>query len=163
MLSARANLSIDQHATSLHTTALGVSPYCIGLERTTVNPATETMVVQSCNVTGSSLMTVEETCEYKRHAENPQWTQYKQEARITSFLPMFTGRALESHSFKSMTATSGRGLLAIETLCQQVNSEGLDSLQNFADTFTKFTSYILPEAFNGAQADLAASGQTAQK
>lgn len=122
--------------------ALGVSPFVIGMERAVVNADTQSLIIQSCNVTGSSVMTVEETCIYEQHPDNKDHTLYTQEARVTSFLPWLAASSLEKHSISTFHTSSQQGLRSIECLCQQVEAEGISSLQSLKSTWEKFSAYL---------------------
>ena len=103
--------------------SMGVDPRAYGIEQTVVNARNKTMVVRSQNLTGSSLLVVEEKCTYKPHADNTNWTQYHQEAHIKAFMPMVSGR-LENYTFSSIAAKSNEGLEVIEQLCQSMRRSG---------------------------------------
>lgn len=103
--------------------ALGIDPRAYGLEQTVVNARHQTMVVRSQNLTGASLLVVEETCTYQPQAENSHWTQYHQEARIKACLPLVSGR-LEHSTLASLAAKSNEGLEVIEQLCQDMRVRG---------------------------------------
>lgn len=103
--------------------AMGIDARAYALEQTTVNARTQKMVVRSQNLTGSSVIVVEEKCTYTPHAENAEWTQYHQEAHIRAFLPVVAGR-LENYTFSSIAAKSAEGLQVIEQLCQNMVQGG---------------------------------------
>jgi hypothetical protein len=117
--------------------AVGLPTTAFVCETSVVNAESKEMVVKSRNISGSSLMVVEETCTYTPHQHHPSWTNYTQEARITAFLPMFSS-SVESFSLNSMHAKSKQGLEAIEILCQRVASDGLESIHSLSDTFNAF-------------------------
>jgi ActR/RegA family two-component response regulator len=94
------------------------------------------MVVKSSNLSGSSLMVVEETCTYTQCPLAPAAaTHYKQEARITAFLPFLAGR-FESYSFASLQSKSKEGMAVVEKLCQRIQTHGALSLLGFGPTAT---------------------------
>ena len=110
---------------------LGVSNHAYAIETSVVNPTTREMVVRSRNLTGSSFMVMEETCTYTANAHNPLHTDYRQTAKISSFLPMFASK-FEAFTLNSMSKKSQEGLETIERLCQrmreEVREEGMDRL-----------------------------------
>lgn len=111
--------------------ALGVSPVQYAVEQTVTNARNKTMVVRSRNVSGASVMVVEETCSYSAHPDRKDWTRYHQEAHIRAFLPFVYGR-LERYSFDNFHKNSSKGLEIIEDLCekfarQRVVQDGLSS------------------------------------
>jgi len=106
---------------------VGVSNHAYAIETSIVNPATRTMIVKSRNLTGSSLMVMEETCVYTANQHNPQHTDYRQHARITALLPVFAGN-FESFTLNSMSKKSKEGLQTIEALCQRLQEEGVETM-----------------------------------
>jgi len=107
--------------------ALGIPTQVYATETTIVDPTSQEMIIKSRNLTGSSLMVIEETCTYSQHPENESWTQYRQEATIKSFLPVLS-KTCENYSLASVSRSSGLGLSTIETLCQQIQRRGVTSL-----------------------------------
>jgi len=107
--------------------SLGVSSHAYALESTVVNPVTQEMIVKSRNLTGSSLMVMEETCSYHVDADNPQHTRYSQQAKITAFLPMFSGK-FETFTVQNVQRKSKEGLDTIEQLCMRIKHEGISAL-----------------------------------
>jgi len=123
-------------------TNLGIPNRLYGYETTVVNARSKKMTIQSRNMSGSSMLMVEEICTYEPSRANSSWTEYKQEARITSFLPLFASR-LEIFSFNSISTRSPMGLQAMEILCQNVKTHGLQyltSLTAVANSFNNFFS-----------------------
>jgi len=106
---------------------LGVSSSAYGAETTIVDPNTRQMIVKSRNITGASMMVVEETCQYQQHADNPEWTSYNQSARIAAFLP-FVSKKIENFSYNNMSLKAPLGLDVIEQLCQKFTLNGIDGL-----------------------------------
>lgn len=105
----------------------GVSPYAHVVEVTTVDPVTRQMVVRSRNLTGSSLITINEHCVYKQPAENRKWTHYAATAEISAFLPFLSGK-FERYSHDTMIATAEKGAMALENICHLINLNGVLSL-----------------------------------
>lgn len=103
--------------------ALGVSPFAYAAEQTIVNPKTKEMVVRSRNITGSSLIQVEEECRYKADSTNLNQTHYTQTAKVTAFMPLFY-RRLESYTVANFASKSHQGLEVIESFCQNVRKHG---------------------------------------
>jgi len=108
--------------------ALGFSNQCYVLEETTVNPKSKEMTLKSINVTGSDLLTIQETCKYTQHPQDSNWTQYHQEAEITSFVPMFT-TAVENYGLSVHSEKAMKGLTAMEELCDKWTKEGVEGFQ----------------------------------
>eukprot|EP00998_Keelungia_sp_KM082_P005665 NODE_1971_length_1170_cov_8.035475_g1954_i0.p2 GENE.NODE_1971_length_1170_cov_8.035475_g1954_i0~~NODE_1971_length_1170_cov_8.035475_g1954_i0.p2 ORF type:complete len:182 (-),score=59.80 NODE_1971_length_1170_cov_8.035475_g1954_i0:498-1043(-) len=109
--------------------ALGISPNAYALEKTEVNAKDKTMVVRSRNITGSSLMVVEETCTYTEDEENKEWTHYKQEAKISAFMP-FVYHKLEKYTVDSFAQKSQQGLQVIEGICEDIVQNGLKAFES---------------------------------
>ena len=106
---------------------LGVSNHAYAIETSVINPLTKEMVVKSRNVTGASLMVMEETCVYRANTVDDRLTDYRQSAVITAFLPMFAGK-FEAFTLNSMSKKSAEGLQTIEKLCQRIAREGIDAM-----------------------------------
>ncbi len=90
------------------------------------------MVVRSSNLSGAAVMTIEETCTYSQCPITPAHTKYRQEAKITAFLPFLSSR-LEKHSFQSLSSKSAEGMQVVERLCQTIAKDGVLSLLDHAD------------------------------
>lgn len=104
---------------------MGAPSRVYALEESSVDPASMTLTVKSRNFTGASFLVVEETCTYSQHPSNPNWTLYKQNARITAFAPLFNG-SVEQFSLTNVTKNAQKGLQVMEGLCQLVSSERFD-------------------------------------
>jgi len=86
------------------------------------------MIIKSRNITGSSLLIIEEECKYSPCNSNPQSsTRYSQSAKIQAYLPLFSGK-FEQYSFQSMKNKSNIGLNTIDNLCNQIKTNGVISL-----------------------------------
>lgn len=108
--------------------AVGLPQTCFVAESSVVDPKTQTMVVKSSNLSGASVMVVEETCTYTASPANPTTaTVYKQEARITAFLPFVASRC-ESYSIANLQTKSKEGMAVVERLCQRIATDGALSL-----------------------------------
>jgi len=112
-------------------TAVGLPPVCHVAETSIVDPQAQEMVVKSRNLTGSSLIVIEETCTYT--AQNESATHYKQQAKITSFLPFISGK-FEQFTVNNMNKKSAEGLKTIENLCERIQNEGVLSLLGIKQT-----------------------------
>lgn len=110
--------------------AAGLPQTCYVAEASVVDPATRTMVVKSANLSGASVMVVEETCTYQQCPKVPTSTHYRQEARITAFLPFLSGK-FESYSFANLQSKSAEGMQVVEKLCQRIAADGVLSLLRF--------------------------------
>jgi hypothetical protein len=107
--------------------AAGLSTNCFVCESSVVDPKTKEMVVKSSNLSGASIMVVEETCTYTQARDNPQHTKYKQEAKITAFLP-FVASKFEQYSVQNLHLKSREGMAVVEKLCQRIQKFGAMSL-----------------------------------
>jgi len=106
----------------------GLPQSCFVAETSVVDPKRREMVVKSSNLSGASLLVVEETCTYKQCPNAPTAsTHYKQEARITAFLPFLAGK-FESYSVQNLQSKSKEGMAVVEKLCQRIRDEGVTSL-----------------------------------
>jgi hypothetical protein len=114
-------------------------------ETTIVDPITKQMVIKSRNITGSYMLVVEETCVYSQHPDNKEWTSYKQEAKISAFLPFLRSK-LENHSIASFNEKSQLGLQAVERLSQMINIEGSQAIHSLIDNFSVFADNVSASA-----------------
>lgn len=114
--------------------SLGISSHAYALEETVVNAKNKTMVVRSRNLTGASMMVVEEKCSYVEDPVNKSFTKYTQEANIKAFLPLLHWK-LENYTLSSMASKSKQGLTVMEELCHTLATKGLHAL-NFSPVVT---------------------------
>jgi len=115
--------------------AAGLPSQCYVAECSVVDPSSKQMVVKSCNLSGAAIMTVEETCTYTQCPIRPMAaTHYKQEAKITAFLPFISSK-FENYSFSSLQTKSKEGMAVVEKLCQkiQAHKDGALSLLGFGE------------------------------
>jgi len=120
------------------------------VEETIVDPEAKSMVVKSRNVTGSSLLLVEETCTYAAHPERKDWTTYTQTAQIRAWVPLISSK-LEGYTVESMGKKSKEGVRAVEMLCDRAKAEGVHALSSLMGNLSSF----------GAGAQAAVAGITA--
>lgn len=118
--------------------AAGLPEACFVSESSVVDPAARRMVVKSSNLSGASLLVVEETCTYAQSQANPAHTDYVQSARITAFLP-FVSSKFESYSVASLHAKSQEGMAVVERLCERIQKEGVLSLLKWEPPATTAT------------------------
>jgi len=132
--------------------AAGLPQRCYVAESSIVDPANKQMVVKSQNLSGASLMVVEETCTYKQCPINPSLhTVYKQEARITAFLPFISGK-FESYSFQNIQSKSKEGMAVVENLCQRIQRDGVLSLLHGSPSSSSSSSSSAAAAVTAAAA-----------
>jgi len=113
--------------------AAGLPQSCFVAECSIVDPKTQRMIVKSSNLSGASIMVVEETCTYSQCPKQPtSATLYRQEARITAFLP-FLANKFESYSHANLQSKSKEGMAVVESLCQRIQQHGALSLLGFTD------------------------------
>jgi len=115
---------------------LGVSNHAYAIETSVVNPITGVMVVKSRNLTGSSLMVMEETCSYTACAHDPMRTSYRQTATITALLPIFASN-FEAFTLSNVSKKSAEGLQTIEAMCQRLQSEAAALHSMMCDDVTR--------------------------
>eukprot|EP00753_Platysulcus_tardus_P008387 PLAT15944.1.p1 GENE.PLAT15944.1~~PLAT15944.1.p1 ORF type:complete len:312 (+),score=138.44 PLAT15944.1:93-1028(+) len=102
-------------------TKLGVRRLGYVCEQSEYDAKAKSIVLSTRNLTYSQYLQVEERCTYSPHPENPEWTLFRQEARITVTAPTFS-RALEKVSVKNFRRNAARGLELLEELCQSVEA-----------------------------------------
>ncbi|TYZ61460.1 hypothetical protein PybrP1_004668 [[Pythium] brassicae (nom. inval.)] len=96
---------------------LGSSSYVF--EETVCDPVAKTLELKSTNLSFRSVATVEETCVYSVHPENPDATLYTAEAKVTAFVPMLS-KKLESFSVSRGAETAAKGIRAVEAICSDI-------------------------------------------
>eukprot|EP00483_Globobulimina_turgida_P003695 UN03701 len=114
--------------------AIGFPNYCYVLEETRVNPHSKNMILKSVNVTGNSLLQIQETCNYSvaDGDGNNNKTLYEQSAAITSCVPLVYN-AIESYSLGIHSGNATKGLKAMEELCEKyvkLGQEGFNEILN---------------------------------
>jgi len=91
-------------------------------ESSEVNYNAKVMVLKSVNITFSNLITVEETCTYAQHPDNPNLTVFKQEACITANFSKFASK-IENTMLDRFTTTARKGKETLEKVIQLVTQE----------------------------------------
>jgi len=99
-------------------------------ETSEVNYNTKVMVLKSVNITFSNLITVEETCTYAQHPENPNLTTFKQEACITANFSKFASK-IENTMLDRFTTTARKGKETLEKVIQIVVQEHEELSRDF--------------------------------
>lgn len=96
---------------------IGTSSYVY--EETICDPVQKTLVLKSTNLNFRSVATVEETCVYSVHPQQPEKTLYEAEAKVTAFVPMLS-KKLESFSVSRGAETAAKGIRAVEVICHDI-------------------------------------------
>merc|ERR1712110_277751 len=96
--------------------AVGFPDSCYVLEETRVNPRTRNMTLKSVNVTGNSLVEIQETCRYTALPQDR--CSYSVDTAIRSFLGPLSSPC-ESHAFGIIKDSANKGLKAMEELCDK--------------------------------------------
>jgi hypothetical protein len=121
------------------------------LEQSISNPRTKTMVVRSRNLTGASMLLINETCIYQQDPKNPTCTQYRQIAEIKANM-LGVRSALESFCHSDMVKKSQTGIKVVEELCQKLTKDGVQSLFDHLTSRPKLVySLAGPQAESAAQ------------
>ncbi len=92
------------------------------VEETTVDPRNKKMVLSSCNVSFSDLLTVEEVCTYTPNNENLQWTNFSQTAKFTAF-PFGLKGKIESICLDKFLKNASKGREIMEQAILLVKQE----------------------------------------
>eukprot|EP01117_Protostelium_nocturnum_P011666 TRINITY_DN4245_c0_g1_i2.p1 TRINITY_DN4245_c0_g1~~TRINITY_DN4245_c0_g1_i2.p1 ORF type:complete len:166 (+),score=36.37 TRINITY_DN4245_c0_g1_i2:209-706(+) len=72
------------------------SPRAYFIEDTFVDPKNKIMILSSRNVTFEKIVRLDEICTYTIDPNNGQWTQMKQEAKVTAFPPFISHKIEEA-------------------------------------------------------------------
>lgn len=76
--------------------------------------------MKSTNLTYANILTVEETCTYKKSSNDPQTTIFSQEVQINSFNAMAHFRnMIEDFCVKRFQANAQRGKAALENVLEK--------------------------------------------
>lgn len=89
-----------------------------------IDPKTKTMRLRSRNITFGSLLTVEETCTYKPHPEDPSKTVFTQECAVTAvgLNSLISGKA-EGTMLGVFQSTAGKGKETLDDVCRLLVGE----------------------------------------
>eukprot|EP01137_Pigoraptor_chileana_P009339 Opistho-2@57421 len=89
-----------------------------------VDPINKRMTLRTRNISWSNFITVEETCIYTQDAQDPQKTNFSQEARITAFGSLSALRSkMESAMLDRFRSTASKGKDALEHVCDNITRE----------------------------------------
>jgi len=103
------------------------------VEEATIDPRNNKMELSAKNISFSQVIEMHEKCTYTPHAENKEWTQFHQSARVTAFTFGISKMVEEFcvHTF-TQNASKGRDLMeqAI-TMIKKETEEKLNAMEEF--------------------------------
>jgi len=102
-----------------------LSEHCYSVEKSTVNPSTKSMVLESRNLSLGSFITVEERLEYTQHPSEPSKTLLTQQAVITVNGLPWVGK-VEQAMAKTIATNAGKGRQAMEWVAATISTEAAD-------------------------------------
>ncbi|CAL4062161.1 unnamed protein product, partial [Meganyctiphanes norvegica] len=73
-------------------------------------------MVEARNLTGTSLLTMAEVSTYQPHQENPNWTQFDQEGKLTIHGLGRLGYVIELFAYRFFSNGANRGITVLESL-----------------------------------------------
>jgi len=95
----------------------------ISIEHSFVDPVEKKMVLSTKNISFDNVMTIEEICTYTKHPENPDdWTQFKQEIKVTAF-PYGFRSTLENFFMQKLTQNASKGRAIMEETILRIRNE----------------------------------------
>lgn len=92
---------------------MGVSKTGFVIESSVVNPRTRELIIRSHNITGSSLLSIKELCQYTGNTQNT--TFYQQKVEIKANIPFFSEK-LEAYIGQTLAVKSQQGIEMIKAL-----------------------------------------------
>eukprot|EP01112_Ceratiomyxa_fruticulosa_P001835 TRINITY_DN11_c0_g1_i1.p2 TRINITY_DN11_c0_g1~~TRINITY_DN11_c0_g1_i1.p2 ORF type:complete len:182 (-),score=31.19 TRINITY_DN11_c0_g1_i1:102-647(-) len=98
------------------------SSQCFFLEDAEIDPRNNTMILKSRNLSFNNLLELEETCTYTPHTENPTWTHFKQEAKVTAF-PFGIAGKMEAFCLQNFKKNAVKGRDIMEQAISLVREE----------------------------------------
>ncbi|EFA82537.1 slowmo family protein [Heterostelium album PN500] len=114
---------------------------CFFYEETTVDPKTQTMVLKTKNLSFSNILGLEEVCTYTPDPSNAEWTQFKQEAKVTSSV-FGVARKLEAFCLERFKTNATKGRAIMEQAIQKVKHEA----EEIEQTIDKAINTVVHEA-----------------
>ncbi|OQV16345.1 putative Protein slowmo [Hypsibius exemplaris] len=112
-----------------------LSEFCYSTERSTVNPAARSMVLEARNLSLGSVITVEERLEYTPHPADSTKTLLTQQAIITvNGLPL-VGR-IETAMASTIAANANKGRQAMEWVVTTITAEAAELSRAFESLTT---------------------------
>jgi len=109
------------------------SDYWYFVEEATIDPRNNKMELKAKNVSFSQLIEMQETCVYTPHAENSQWTQFHQHARVTSFT-FGISKLIEDFCVQTFKQNASKGRDLMEqaiTSIKKETEEKLNAMEEF--------------------------------
>ncbi|GJQ09374.1 hypothetical protein GpartN1_g1165.t1 [Galdieria partita] len=101
------------------------------VEDSVVDPQQKTMVLRLSSLSLRNWVEVDETCTYRVHPENPNWTVLRQEWSCQWKEPSGMIAALENLSVERFRKTVANGRQAIKEICDDIE-RAADSVTSFA-------------------------------
>ncbi|XP_037085229.1 protein slowmo-like [Pollicipes pollicipes] len=123
---------------------IGSPNVCYGYERSTVDPATRQMVLNTRNITFGTSISVDEQLVYSPHPEDASKTLLRQEAVVTVQGVPLT-HYMENILTSIISTNAGKGREAMEWVIGKINQE-VHELANVTKTAVKTTDELLNSA-----------------
>ncbi|XP_004342753.1 SEC14-like protein [Capsaspora owczarzaki ATCC 30864] len=125
MIERRCKLDIE--APALLKKVIGVD-YAYFIQKNTLNRRDRTLVIEARNETFANKVTILETCRYRVHPDNAEWTAFDQEAslKIKSFLGM--ENAIEKLAMKNYLKNVDKGMEIIQHYLAELERDGITSI-----------------------------------
>ncbi|GAM17630.1 hypothetical protein SAMD00019534_008050, partial [Acytostelium subglobosum LB1] len=108
---------------------------CFFIEESTVDPKTQTMTLRTKNLSFTNIMGVEEVCTYTPDPDNADWTQFKQEAKVTANV-FGVASSIERFCIDRFKTNAQRGRNIMESAILKVKLEAEETVQSIDKLIT---------------------------
>jgi len=159
MIERKCRLNVD--APRLLKRVVGVD-HIIFIQKNILNRRERTLQISAHNESFSNRVVVHETCTYKVHPDNPEWTAFTQKARmeVKSFFGFES--TVEKIAIKQYSASINQGKEIIELhLKELIEVDGVTSLPTWAEENPHLAS--LPPDVEGEASDKAEESESSRK
>eukprot|EP00164_Ancoracysta_twista_P002380 GFYU01003154.1.p1 GENE.GFYU01003154.1~~GFYU01003154.1.p1 ORF type:complete len:188 (-),score=54.52 GFYU01003154.1:490-1053(-) len=94
-------------------------------EESAVSAEKKTFVMRARNVTLSSILDIDETCTYKQHPENKDWTILHQETKVTAGPALSGSKMLERMCVNKIGGQASKGREVLESICEMIKEQNI--------------------------------------
>jgi len=100
----------------------GYSSHCYFLEDAIIDPKNNKMELNGKNLSFSQFVEMKEKCTYTSHAENKEWTQFKQEGVVTAYT-FGISKKIEEFCVQTFERNASKGRELMEQTLLKVKQE----------------------------------------
>eukprot|EP00008_Paramoeba_atlantica_P005686 CAMPEP_0201475238 /NCGR_PEP_ID=MMETSP0151_2-20130828/691_1 /ASSEMBLY_ACC=CAM_ASM_000257 /TAXON_ID=200890 /ORGANISM="Paramoeba atlantica, Strain 621/1 / CCAP 1560/9" /LENGTH=194 /DNA_ID=CAMNT_0047855277 /DNA_START=172 /DNA_END=756 /DNA_ORIENTATION=- len=124
--------------------------YCV--EESIVDPRKQTMTLRSRNITGSSVLELEEVCTYHPSPENGETTLFRQDVNISSHLFGLSDK-MESWSMENFKKNALKGRVIMEDAVLRIRKEAEEMVEGAVVRIKKEAEEIVETNFSSSMSD----------